>query len=296
MNKYCELEITCTAETALKKLKKADMPVYNCKKQGAFFIFSVKDKDIKKAFAIFAKPCYNIRVRKDSARKRFVSGAFLRAGLVFGALIFAAAAYISGFFVLGVEVTGSGSYLKEEVYSIVRDGGAVIGKPFSAFDPNVAAGKILALPDVVFCNIKKHGSVLVVDVQTEAAHPQYADRRPLVSDVDGKVKSITVICGVAAVAAGDEVFKGETLIEPYVLIGGKAESCMAVGYAELQCSAVYEYFAEDDSENSIKQAYASVLTEENTVISRSHKIYGEEKGVKIVIYVEYLHKVSINIT
>ena len=36
--------IISTAEAALKKLKNANIGVYNCKKDGAKFIFSIKDK------------------------------------------------------------------------------------------------------------------------------------------------------------------------------------------------------------------------------------------------------------
>lgn len=296
MNKFCTIRITCTAENALKKLKKADIPVYDCKKQGAFFEFSVKDKDIKKAFAIFSKPCYNIGVQRRSAQKRLLSLAFLRMGLIAGALIFAAAAYISDFFILKVEVTGSGRYLESEVCRIVEDEGARKGKPFSAFNSPLAAGRILSLPDVVFCNIKKTGSVLVVDVQVEVSHTQSSDPAPLVADADGKVVNLVAICGTAAVKAGDEVFAGETLIQPYVLINGRTESCIAVGYAELRCAMTAEYSAQDDSEESVKEAYASLLLEEKKIIARSHKIYEEDDGVKIVMHVEYLHKVSINLT
>lgn len=296
MSKFCRIKITCTAESALKKLKKAEIPVYDCQKEGAFFIFSVKDKDIKKAFAIFSKPCYNVVVQRQGAKKRLFSRALLRIGLIAGALVFAAAAYISDFFILKVEVTGSGSYLQSEVYRIVTDEGANTGKPFSAFNAPVAAGKILALPQVVFCNIKKQGSVLVVDVQVEISHTQSENRNPLLSDADGKVKNIVAICGTAAVAAGDDVFSGETLIEPYVLINGTPQSCIAVGYAELVCSKTYEYLAADGSEESVKEAYASLLLEDIKILSSSHEIFEEEGGVKIVMYVEYLHKVSINLT
>lgn len=296
MNKLCSVKITCTAENALKKLKKAQIPVYDCKKEGAFFIFSVKDKDIKKAFAIFSKPCYNVVAERRSARQRILSRALLRIGLIAGALIFAAAAYISDFFILRVEVTGSGSYLKSEVLRLVAGEGANVGKPFSGFNASAAAGKILALPDVVFCDIKKKGSVLSVDVQTETSFIRQDGGGPLVSDADGKVKNIFAVCGTPAVSAGDEVFCGDALIEPYVIIDGKPESCRAAGYAELECSASYEYFAPDDSEENVKNAYASVLLEEKEVTARSHKVYGDGDGVKIVVYIEYLHRVSINLT
>ena len=64
----------------------------------------------------------------------------------------------------------------------------------------------------------------------------------------------------------------------------------------LVCSKTYEYIAADGSEESVKEAYASLLLEDIKILSSSHEIFEEEGGVKIVMYVEYLHKVSINLT
>ena len=56
MTDTARIKINSTAEGALRKLKKAGIGVYNCQKSGVAFLFSVKDKDIKKVFAIFEKP------------------------------------------------------------------------------------------------------------------------------------------------------------------------------------------------------------------------------------------------
>ena len=296
LNRYCEIRITSTAESALKRLKKAQIPVYNCKKQGAYFIFGVKDKDIKKVFAIFAKPCYNISVQRQSGLKSLLSLAAMRAGLILGALIFAAAAYVSNLYILKIEVTGSGSYLESEVVRIVADEGAGRGSLFTALNTPVATGKILSLPQVVFCDISKKGSVLVVDVQVENSHSQSVDRKPLTADVSGKVVSLTAICGTAAVSAGDSVSKGDVLIYAYTQTDGETEDCIAVGYAEIEYGRTVEYFAPDDSERSLKEAYASLLIEGDEITRVSHKTVTEESGVRIVMDVGYLHRISINLT
>ena len=69
MTDTARIKINSTAEGALRKLKKAGIGVYNCQKSGVAFLFSVKDKDIKKVFAIFEKPCYNISVIRESGKK-----------------------------------------------------------------------------------------------------------------------------------------------------------------------------------------------------------------------------------
>ena len=68
MNKRARISIVSTAEGALRKLKKAGIAVFNCKKEGASFVFEVKDKDTQKVFAIFDKPCYNVTVVKRSRK------------------------------------------------------------------------------------------------------------------------------------------------------------------------------------------------------------------------------------
>lgn len=52
LNNLTVISIISTAEGALRKLKKADIAAYDCKKQGAEFIFGVKDKDTRKVFAL----------------------------------------------------------------------------------------------------------------------------------------------------------------------------------------------------------------------------------------------------
>lgn len=293
LNKIC---VTATAQTALKKLQKGQIPVYDCKKQGAYFIFCVKDKHLKKVFAIFAKPCYNISVLSPSPIKRVFSALVLRVGLVVGALIFALAAFVSDFFILKVEVTGSGSYLSEVVREIVAAEGGGTGKPFSSLNIPVASGKILSLPQVVFCNLSKRGSTLLVDVQVGGNEAEKVSRRLLVSDADGKVLNVVAICGTPVVSVGQQVKRGDILIDAVATAGDKTYGCLAVGYAELECRRQSECLASDDSPASIARAYASMISEEDQIISRTHKSYPAEGGVRLVIEVIYLHKVSINLT
>lgn len=296
MTELTQICITSTAESAIKKLQKAQIPVYNCKKRGASFIFCVKDKDIKKVFAIFAKPCYNIVIERGSAKRRLFGGLLLRAGLVAGALIFALSAYLSDYFIFKIEVSGSGSYLESVVREIIAEEGAGEWKPFSALDKPIATGRILAIPQVTFCNIQKRGSVLIIDVEVDESHAESAVREPLISDVSGTVRNIVAICGTAAVEAGQAVSRGDVLIYASMQSGDKTVDSIAVGYAEIECTRTAEYIAPDDSESSIKEAYASLLLDEEEILSSTHSITPTDGGVKIELSVVYLHRISINLT
>ena len=296
MSKRAKISIISTAEGALRKLKKAQIAAFNCKKEGASFVFEVKDKDTQKVFAIFDKPCYNVTVVKRSRKNRLLSFLTVRAGLVAGAAAFVIACIAANSFVLKIEVSGSGSYLEPEVRKIVYDEGAKEFKPFSSLNFSVATGRILALPQVTFCNIEKHGSVLIVDVQVDEEHYGSVDNKPLVSDCNGVVKNIVAVCGTAAVEAGASVKKGDTLIYAHTLAGEEEIPCLAAGFAEIECSGHTEYFAEAENDLSLKEAYSSILLEEENVLTRTHTVSPTEGGVIYKIDFTYLHKISINLS
>lgn len=288
--------MVCTSETALNKLKKAEIAVWHCKKEGARFLFSVKDKDVKKVFAIFAKPCYNIKEEGLSRVKRFIKLLTLRAGLIAGAAVFLVAAVFANSLVLKIEVEGSGSYLEPEVLGIIYEEGAKKYSTLASFDKSVATGRILALPQVTFCNIEKRGSVLIINVQTDGEHYSSLSYEPLISDVSGKVVNLVAICGTAVVSAGDSVKAGDVLIAPYNVSGEERAECLAAGYAEIEVRGTTEYSADCESEENLKNAYSSLLLNDGEIISYSHTVKADGDGVVYVIEFTYLHKLSINLS
>ncbi len=300
MTKYTQISVVCTAEAALKKLKKSQIGVYNCKKSGAEFAFCVKDKDLKKVFAIFSNPCYNIKVENLGRRAGFLKSVVNRIGLAVGAFVFVAAAAVSNSFIFKINVSGSGSYLTPEVKRIIYEAGAKEFSMCAGFDAPAATGKILALPNVTFCNIQRRGSILTVDVQVDEEHTDKAELSSLVSDRTGVVKNVVAICGTARVSAGDTVNSGDALISAYTIIGEgeneKRVDCLAVGYCELECKSGFEYPAQTESDENLQAAYAQALLYAEEILSRTHTVKQVDGGVVYVIEFTYLHKLSINIS
>ena len=74
------------------------------------------------------------------------------------------------------------------------------------------------------------------------------------------------------------------------------QKCLAVGYAEIECSHTAEYIAPDDSEKSIKEAYASLLLDGEEILSKKHSVSPTDGGVRIIMEVKYLHRISINLS
>ena len=91
MNNLTKIKIISAPRQAIAKLAREGVPVYNCNKSGAYFIFSVPDNLVKKVFAIFSRPCYNITIEKKSTLFRLRNFCIKRAFLLAGGLIFAAA-------------------------------------------------------------------------------------------------------------------------------------------------------------------------------------------------------------
>ncbi|MDE7453559.1 MAG: sporulation protein YqfD [Clostridia bacterium] len=299
MTEHTQISIVCTAEAAIKKLKKAGIGVYNCKKSGAEFLFCVKDKDLKKVFAIFSKSCYNIKVQNLGRRAGFLKGLVNRIGLVVGAFVFVVAAAVSNSFVFKINVSGSGSYLTPEVKRIIYEAGAKEFSLCTGFDAPAATGKILALPNVTFCHIQRRGSILTVDVQVDEEHTGKAELSSLVSDRAGVVRNIVAICGTARCGAGDRVNQGDALISAYTVVGEgedeKRVDCLAAGYCELECSQSLEYAAQEESDENLQSAYAQTLLYADNILSRRHTVKQVDGGVVYVIEFTYLHKLSINI-
>ncbi|MCD8041053.1 MAG: sporulation protein YqfD [Clostridia bacterium] len=296
MKNLCKVQITCSPVQALNKLKRADIPVYNCAKSGAYFTFEVADNYIKKVFAIFAHPCYNVSVKQNSAKKRAVKAFLSRPMLFIGAVLAVFCAALSNCFVLRISVTGSGSYLKNEVLAVVYSLGVTPYTFYRGIDEPSLRARVMALSGVTFCSVTKSGSVLYINVQADAESGTTADYASLCSDVNGTVIKITAVCGTALVSAGDSVAKGDVLIGAYCLNGEDKISCLAVGYAQLSVTASISVFAESDTEENLSSAYAAAMlyAEGEEITGKSVIVKTVADGVIYTVNFTYLHTISIN--
>ena len=293
MTDFSRVTIISTAETALKKLKNAKIGVYNCKKEGAKFIFSIKDKDLKKVFAIFSKPCYNISVQ-SSQRRNLISRAVTRIGLIVGAFVFVCIAAVANSYIFKIEVSGSGSYLYADVKGIIYEQGFSEFKAYKRLDTAQAEGRILSLPSVTFCHIQKHGSILKIDVQVDEELNSTVSRKSLVADRDGVIKKLVTVCGTAAAEVNSTVKAGDTLIHSYTLVGEQRTDCLAVGFAEIECKGTYEYSATAETDEELKAAYSKANLYAENIVNRTHTIKTSDEGVVYLIEFTYLHNISIN--
>lgn len=292
-NQTC-ISITSTAESAIKKLKRENIPIFDCKKQGIYFKFKINDKHIKKVFAIFQKPCYNIYIEKNSPKIKLKITLINRIGLFLGVLLFVFFSILSQTLIFKISIKGNGEYLSPQVKQILYTQSGKNPTLYSKYNLPLATSQILALPQVTFCNIKKVGAVLVVDVQVDREHQTILDNKSLKSTKRGIVRQIVTICGTGCVNIGDEVQKDADLILPYTIINDKKYSCIAVGFVQLECNGRVEYAADKESEENLKVAYSTILLYADKILNKQHTVIKGQEGVTYIIDFTYLQKLSIN--
>ncbi|MCM1437627.1 MAG: sporulation protein YqfD [Roseburia sp.] len=295
MNNIVRFEVTATLETALKKLSKANIAVYRLKKRSSRVQFGVRQEYVEKVFAIFSHPCYNTVIVQKSGVIRLKLFLKRRFGLVVGACLFVAAACLSSNAVLKIKVVGNGGYLKGQIISIAADCGAREWSFCKNFDAPLMQSKIMALPDVNFCSVKRDGAYLLIDVRTDDEHVKKADYKPLNSPLSGEVYRLVAICGTPEKSEGDSVTSGEVLIGAYELSAdGEKIPCLAVGFAEIKAQASVSLFFESESGENEQAAQKAALLYSDTVLETSCKVSPCEGGVKYEVNFTYLKRVAAN--
>ena len=295
MNNLTRFQVIAAPRQAIKKLARAQIPVYDCKKQGARFAFSVPDNFVQKVFAIFAHPCYNIVIERKSPKMRLKNFVARRAFLMAGLAVFVVSAYLSNSFVFRVEVTGA-AHLENAVKGIAYSLGVREYSWYKGVDEAALVSRVLALPDVTFCTVHKSGSILYIDVREEEQSGISADYSPLVSDCSGTLKKLVAVCGTAAAEEGQKVRAGDVLIEAYAAVNEEKLPAIAVGYAVIERSAQISFSASEESEENLESAYASALlyTDGDVITERSHSVQTTAEGVIYRVNFTYLHTISIN--
>ncbi len=287
--------VTSSVETALKKLGKADIAVYGLKKRGAYVYFCVEEEYVQKVFAIFSHPCYNVGIRRKSAKSRLKNFVGRRLGLLIGGAMFVAACALSNFFVLKIKVVGSGSYLGPQIIDLAKSCDVERGRLCTHPDFPMLTSRILSMPGVSFCSVQKAGGVVVIDVRAESGGASYPKPKSLVSGCGGEVVKIVALCGTAEKGVGDRVEKGDTLIGGYALTeNGERIQTPAVGFAHIKCTRSISLFYEKESDKNAADALSSTLLYTDEPLEKSYSVSPCDGGVKYELKFSYITALYIN--
>lgn len=295
MNNLVELELTGGVDGILKKLSRADIAIYRLRVDGAKVSFCVKEEYVKKVFAIFAHRCYNISIRKDSARKRIISGIKRRIGLIVGAIIFVVLAVFADFTVLKVKVTGDCAYLTDDVIEIARQCGISQWSLCTRADIPSLEARVLSLDGVSFCSVKRKGSYMIIEVMSGGDGSGQCTYSHFLSPEDGKLIRLVAVSGTALKAEGDEVKRGEKLIGAYAEAeDGTRRDCLAVGFAEIEVSRRVSVLFNEESEENAAAALGVALLYSDNITEQSYTVSECDDGVVYDVSFSYICTVSIN--
>lgn len=295
MNNIVIFSVTAPPETALKKLSRENIAVYRLKKRGSKLTFGVSEEYIQKVFAIFSHPCYNVSVVKHSFKTRLIFFFKRRFALIIGGVLFVAAAVLSGNSVLKIKVTGNGSYLSPQIVALANECGAREFSVCKNFDAPLLQAKVMALPDVNFCSVRRDGAYLIIDVRTGEEHVGRADYKPLKADTAGEIRRIVAVCGTAERAEGERVAAGDVLIGAYELSeSGERTDCLAVGFAEICAAMSISLYFDSESEENAQTALKAPALYSESVLERSYSVSPFNEGVEYKVTFTYLKTVAIN--
>ena len=265
-------------ERTLLRFKRAGIAVYNAKKtQKNHLVFTVREKDIEKVFAIYPKVCYNRTVKSPYLLRDLgavgiakpLIWAKKRAGFLAGALLFCAATVFADSFVFGVEFVGTDVYCRE-VYAALEEYGV---QPFSRYErknEDLICARLLSLDGVEFCSVKKSGLRVVVEMRLSPFAKKSDKRGDMSAKHAGTLLSVTVIKGTALKKAGETVQKGEPLVGAYFLTeSGEQKRVQAVARVSVAC--VYEADVQTETaEEAFAKGYLDAeLSPSDTITAKS---------------------------
>ena len=290
-------------QRALLRLKRAGIAVYRVEKpQKSRIVFCVKKKDVEKVFAIYPKVCYNRAVYSPFTVTELGAVGLgktwktlkSRTGLWIGVLLFCAVGLAANQTVLGVEFVGSSAY-KRETLALLAENGIRAFAPYQTGKEDVICSKLLSLPSVEFCSVKKTGLWLRVETRLgNFSKPKYK-KGDMVSSRSGKILSMVTLSGTPLKAAGDEVQQGQTLVGAwFVTPNGESEQRTktdAIARVRLACR--YEgLVAAEDEQSAFAQVYLLLELSDGDCITQKQM---EKKDGAYRVCVEYEAVQSWNI-
>ncbi len=247
-------------ERALLRLRRAGITLFHAKKiKKNQILFSVNRKDTEKVFAIYPNVCYNISVYSPYTVKKLGAEGLAkpldfiknRLGLFLGGIVFLATLLFFDSFVFAVEFTATDVYARE-TYQTLEENGIRLFAPYQQGKEDWICSKLLSLPDVEYCSLKKVGYRLQVELRLTTFEEKLEKTGALITKRNGKILSITALRGTPLKKTGDEVRAGETLVADWfstedgrqVCVEPIARVAIACEYeAEIEATTAEEAFA-----------------------------------------------------
>ena len=253
-------------ERALLRFKRANIAVYDVKKKGNDkLLFSVADKDLSRALALYPKQGTSLHdYRPYTLRQKGVRGLWRdvwstvgRVGLWLGALLFCALTLYADSYVFTIEFVGSTAYVREAKIALAEAG----IKPFSRYKKSaedLVCAKLLSLSGVEFCSVQKSGGRVRVEMRTNDLARQTLQQGSMRAKHGGIVVKTAVLRGTPLKKVGDSVAVGEALAGDWFTTQSGEQVRVEI-IARVQIACTYQaVFKVDDEKTALANAYLEV--------------------------------------
>ncbi len=294
---FVKLQITGEDSFSLiEKLHKRGVYAYDITFFDKKTIISIDFVDYKKFFAISRNMCYNIRILKYYGKLSPIKTLFSKCGLFICFNLFLALVIAFDGYVGKVCYEGDGEYFAPQISTLLKSEG-VTEKTFLKADLKELENKLLQEIDgVAYVSLRKSGRVLTVEAYRSEPKIEGIDlkKEKIVSTVSGTIKAINLLSGTAIVSVGDEVKKGETLIEGYVLKDEEKQLTYALGEVEIEAKYVFTYqsFASGERYKNRACLLARENLGEKDVISCEVEESFDKDKIVYTVMLKYLVTVS----
>ncbi len=287
-------------ERALLRLKRAGIALYRVQKiQKNAILFTVKKKDIQKVFAIYPNVCYNssesspYQVRKMGSVGvgKAVEFCKNRTGVLLGLLAFAVCTLAADGLVFGVDFVGSAVYARETL-QILKEHGVQAYAFYPKGKEDLIAARLLRLPDVEFCSVKKQGHRVVVETHLGQTDQVEQEQGAMIAKYSGVIVAQSVLRGSALKKIGDTVAVGETLVGDWFETE-EGEQVRVQPIARVRIACTYEGLYEaSDAEEAFCSAYLLLGLQETGEITQKEIT---QTGTAFHVKINYLITQTVNL-
>ena len=264
---------------AVDALARAGITVYGVQKCSPTRLkICIREKDFQKVFAILRGSCYTVKKAEDSRARKWLRRALLRPAFTAGLALFFVLAAASNFFVLRIDVVGSGARYRERAEQILAEAGIRAFAPYAADSADAARRAILDLPGVVFAAIEREGSCVTVTIEEEEEAPAPAYARALYAPASGEVEELVVLRGTPTVSVGDSVTVGQELVAGRFVTETGGGETFAVARCSLLCPFTYAYESAEQSGSAERRALAAAKQRAGGECVRAELSVAEQGG------------------
>lgn len=210
---FPRVKLICRGDgtSAMYKLSSVGIKVSDFSREGGFFSFKIRKKDMRKAVAILDEMCYNYQIGESYGFGRTLAFCAARAGLFVGGALAVLVANILYGYVWRVEISGNSLVSRAAIESALESGGFAAGMRKRDCNASAVAAAVNSLDGVADAASEIVGTTLYVYVLEAKEHESHGAFAGFVSEYDAVVTRVVLRSGTALVSRGDVVKRGDML-------------------------------------------------------------------------------------